>query len=183
MSSARCASATMRWRPRTSSRTISSTTSPTNCARRSPTSSASRICCTTLRPARSPTSSANISATSRPPAARCSPSSTTFSISPRSTPARCNSTSARSTSARTIDAAAEGVRDRLREQGLTLDIRAADEIGSFTADERRIRQVLFNLLSNAIAFSPPGGTITLTAERSADRRRAFGRRPRARHPA
>lgn len=70
---------------------------------------------------------------------------------------------------RTIDAAAEGVRDRLREQGLTLDIRAAADIGSFTADERRIRQILFNLLSNAIAFSPAGGTITLAAERSADR--------------
>jgi signal transduction histidine kinase len=66
---------------------------------------------------------------------------------------------------RTIDAAAEGVRDRLHERGLTLDIRADGGIGSFHADERRIRQILFNLLSNAIAFSPAGGTITLAAER------------------
>ena len=43
MSSARCASATRRWKPPTRSRSISSTTSPTNCARRSPTSSASPI--------------------------------------------------------------------------------------------------------------------------------------------
>ena len=43
MSSARCASATKRWRTPTRSRSTSSTTSPTNCARRSPTSSASRI--------------------------------------------------------------------------------------------------------------------------------------------
>lgn len=66
---------------------------------------------------------------------------------------------------RTMDAAAEGVRDRLHERGLTLDIKAEGEIGSFHADERRIRQILFNLLSNAIAFSPAGGTITLAAER------------------
>ena len=41
-SSARCASATRRWKPPTCSRSISSTTCPTSCARRSPTSSASR---------------------------------------------------------------------------------------------------------------------------------------------
>jgi signal transduction histidine kinase len=68
----------------------------------------------------------------------------------------------------TIEAAAEGVQDRLKEHALTLDIRAVSEIGSFTADERRIRQILFNLLSNAIVFSSPGGTITLTAERTPD---------------
>jgi signal transduction histidine kinase len=66
---------------------------------------------------------------------------------------------------RTIDAAAEGVRDRLAEHGLDLDIRTPDNIGSFTADERRVRQILFNLLSNAIAFSPPGSSIQLMAER------------------
>jgi signal transduction histidine kinase len=64
-----------------------------------------------------------------------------------------------------MEAAAEGVRDRLREHDLTLEITAPPNVGTFTADERRIRQVLFNLLSNAIAFSPTGGTITLTAER------------------
>jgi signal transduction histidine kinase len=66
---------------------------------------------------------------------------------------------------RTMNAAAEGVRDRLIKDAITLDIRSASDIGSFPADERRIRQVLFNLLANAVGFSPPGATITMSAER------------------
>ncbi len=68
----------------------------------------------------------------------------------------------------TMDAAAEGIQDRLVKNNLTLDIRVAPNAGSFTGDERRIRQVLFNLLSNAVGFSPPNETVTLAAERRPD---------------
>jgi signal transduction histidine kinase len=68
----------------------------------------------------------------------------------------------------TMRAAAEGVQDRLVSAGLTLDIQAAPDIGSFVADARRVRQILFNLLANAVSFSPGGATVTLLAERSAD---------------
>jgi signal transduction histidine kinase len=69
---------------------------------------------------------------------------------------------------RTMEAAAEGVQDRLVKDDLALDIVAASNIGSFTADERRVRQVLFNLLANAVSFSPPGATVILAAQRQPD---------------
>ncbi len=67
-----------------------------------------------------------------------------------------------------MQAAAEGVRDRLEESGLTLRTVAADGVGSFIADGKRIRQILFNLLSNAIGFSSPGQIIDLAAMRRGD---------------
>jgi signal transduction histidine kinase len=68
----------------------------------------------------------------------------------------------------TVAAAVEGVQDRVVSQGLTLDIRAAANIGSFIADKLRVRQILFNLLANALSFSPPGATVTVLAERRPD---------------
>ncbi|MCC6780566.1 MAG: PAS-domain containing protein, partial [Hyphomicrobiales bacterium] len=55
---------------------------------------------------------------------------------------------------KTMEAAAEGVQDRLVKSGIRLEIRAAPDIGIFVADERRVRQSLFNLLANAVGFSP-----------------------------
>ena len=56
-------------------------------------------------------------------------------------------------------------------------------IGSFRADAKRVRQMLFNLLSNAIGFSEPGQTVTLAALRRDDGNRVQGLGPRARHSA
>ena len=67
-----------------------------------------------------------------------------------------------------MDEAAEGVQDRLVKDDIKLEISTASGIGSFAADARRLRQILFNLLSNAVGFSPAGATVTLAAERRPD---------------
>ncbi len=65
----------------------------------------------------------------------------------------------------TVTEAAEGIQDRLVKDNLRLVIDVSPNIGSFTADRARVRQVLFNLLSNAAGFSPPNETLRLTAMR------------------
>jgi signal transduction histidine kinase len=61
--------------------------------------------------------------------------------------------------------AIEGVQDRLAENEIELQIVAPEDVGTFRGDAKRVRQILFNLLSNAIGFSRPGQTVTLAAFR------------------
>ncbi len=67
-----------------------------------------------------------------------------------------------------IEAAELGVRERLSRAKVHLDVHVAQDAATVVADENRLIQVLYNLLSNAIGFSPEDGTITLAcrAERN-----------------
>ena len=59
----------------------------------------------------------------------------------------------------TIRAASDLVTERLREHAIVLDIDVSRAPKSFNGDENRVRQVLFNLLSNAANYAPEGSTI------------------------
>ena len=67
---------------------------------------------------------------------------------------------------KTIEAAAEGIQDRLATDRIQLKVDVDPKIGSFVGDERRVVQVLYNLLANAVGFSPQDSTIGLNARRT-----------------
>jgi len=64
-----------------------------------------------------------------------------------------------------VQSVAELTRDWAEKQELAIETRVPPDVGTIRADERRIKQALFNLVSNAIKFTPSGGRITLSAER------------------
>jgi signal transduction histidine kinase len=67
---------------------------------------------------------------------------------------------------KTIDDAAEGIQDRLVRDRIDLRVSVEPGIGNFIGDERRVVQVLYNLLANAVGFSPPDASIVVSARRT-----------------
>ncbi len=66
----------------------------------------------------------------------------------------------------TVDAAVRGLEDRLAEARIALTVDVPGDIGTLRADGKRVRQILFNLLSNAVGFSDPGQSVEITARRT-----------------
>lgn len=55
-------------------------------------------------------------------------------------------------------------KERISDNGLNLQFECPPNIGKMSGDEKRIKQVIYNLLNNAIKFTEGGGTITLGAK-------------------
>ena len=65
-----------------------------------------------------------------------------------------------------IDNALILVRERATRRGITLGRVIDDRVGTVRGDERKVKQVLLNLLSNALKFTPEGGRIDVRATMS-----------------
>ena len=62
-----------------------------------------------------------------------------------------------------IDNALILVRERATRRGIKLGRTIDDRVGVIQGDERKVKQVLLNLLSNALKFTPEGGRIDISA--------------------
>ena len=64
-----------------------------------------------------------------------------------------------------IQAAAEVVGQAADGKGVRLILKVSSDVGEIVADPDRLQQVMWNLLSNAVRFTPPDGSVTAVAER------------------
>ncbi|HCX66304.1 MAG TPA: PAS domain-containing sensor histidine kinase, partial [Rhodobiaceae bacterium] len=65
------------------------------------------------------------------------------------------------------------MRHRSEEAGVNLDVTVEEGLPLLMADKRALRQIVLNLVSNAVKFTPKGGNIELAAFLEPDHRMAF----------
>ena len=67
-----------------------------------------------------------------------------------------------------IEICARLMRARLEQAGLHLEMNVDSDLPNLYVDSRKVKQILLNLISNAVKFTPPGGKVTVTARLAAD---------------
>jgi len=69
---------------------------------------------------------------------------------------------------RVIGMAADAVRPSAEKKGVALEITARDFEEPVTGDADRLQQIVWNLLTNAVKFTPAGGRVVLSSSMTAE---------------
>ena len=67
-----------------------------------------------------------------------------------------------------MESVASLAREQARPKQIAVTVACPPDIGDIVADERRLKQVLFNLVSNAVQFTPPNGQVGISTTRAGE---------------
>jgi signal transduction histidine kinase/PAS domain-containing protein len=63
-----------------------------------------------------------------------------------------------------ISSVAKSVKERCKASGIKLSVQCTKDIGTIVGDEKRIKQIIYNIIGNSIKFTQRGGSITIGAD-------------------